>query len=435
MTVKRADRVGPAIFEEISKLLVTKLEDPRLKGITLTKVKMTPDLRIARVNFSLIGGQPQIDAALAGFESARRIIRRAIADAVSLRYLPDLEFFYDPNPAYADKIDGIIREIHHQHRGELQQALDFIDQYDSFVVTAHQNPEGDAIGATLALCSILRKIGKTAHPFNPDPVPAQTAFMPGAKKIIRDVSAIPPIAAVIVVDCGDRDRPGPDFKIFMKDKPVLNIDHHETNTAFGNQNWVDPKASSTGEMIVALAEALDAKIAPDAALCLYTAILTDTGSFHFSNTTARALEAASEMVAAGADPVLAARSYYHAKTAGHLILLADFLGTLSFNPAQTVASAVLTRESYQRAAAGPDASENFINALTDVASVKVAVFYREAGDDEWKVSFRAKGEADVSALAFSFGGGGHKNAAGCTIKGTLEEVQKRVRDAVEMVVG
>jgi bifunctional oligoribonuclease and PAP phosphatase NrnA len=431
MTVKRAERVAPAIFEEISKLLITKLEDPRLKGITLTKVKMTPDLRIARVYFSLIGEPAQIDAAGEAFTSARRIIRRAIGDAIKLRYLPDLEFFYDPNPAYADKIDNLIREIHHQQRGEIEQALAFIAQYDSFVISAHQNPEGDAIGATLGLGAILRKIGKTAQPFNPDPVPLMCAFMPGAKTILHAVADIPPVEAVIVVDCGDPDRTGPEFKAYLKDKPVLNIDHHDTNTAFGSANWVEPQASSTGEMIVTLAGELGAKILPEPALCLYTAILTDTGSFQFSNTSARTLEAAAELVAAGADPERAATYYYHRKSAGYLMLMADFLATLQFNPGATVGEAVLTRQNYERAQAGPDASENFINLILDVASVKIAVFFRERGDDEWKVSFRAKGQADIARIAVSFGGGGHPNAAGCTIKGTLEEVQKRVRETVE----
>jgi bifunctional oligoribonuclease and PAP phosphatase NrnA len=434
MTTKRAERVGPSIFEEISQLLVFKLEAPRLKGVTLTKVNMTADLRLARVNFSLIGDQNKIAGALEAFTRAKGVIRRAIGENITLRYLPDLEFFYDPNPAYADKIDRLIQEIHHQERGDLEQAVAFINTYDSFAVSAHQNPEGDALGATLGLCSILRGLGKTAHAFNPDPVPAIMRFLPGAKSVLHAVSAIPPVDAVIVLDCGDRDRTGADFKQFMKPKPVLNIDHHQTNTAFGEKNWVEPTASSTGEMIVALAEALDAKIGRDAALCLYTAILTDTGSFNFSNTSAGALYAAAEMVEAGAKPEVAAGNYYHAKPAGYLLLLADFLATLSFNPAQTMGEAVLRLASYARTATGPDTSENFINFISDVQTVKVAVCYRENDDGQWKVSFRAKGEVDVAQLASAFGGGGHKNAAGCTIPGTLEEVQKRVREAVEKVI-
>jgi phosphoesterase RecJ-like protein len=316
----------------------------------------------------------------------------------------------------------------------MEQAIEFIRRHRSFALAAHLNPEGDAIGATLGLAHLLRSLGKEAHPFNADGVPAVLRFLPGAQELIRDAAALPKVEAVIVLDAGDADRPGPAFKQFMAGRPVLNIDHHRTNTDFGQVNWVDPSASSTGEMIVVMARAMDAPVSPDAALCLYTAILTDTGSFQFSNTTPRALSAAADMIAAGARPELAADNYYHARPASHLALLALSLATLEFNPAFSRGDAAVTSAMFQKTATGPEAAEGIINMITDVESVRIAVLFRQTGAGEWKVSLRSKGSLDVAALANTHGGGGHKNAAGCKLEGALAEVKKIIREEVEKML-
>lgn len=316
----------------------------------------------------------------------------------------------------------------------MKTAIEFIRAHSSFALSAHQNPEGDAIGAVLGLAAILRALGKTAVAYSRDPVPANCAFMPGAEDITRDPASLAGPQAFIALDCGDLDRTGPDFAAAAAGKPLLDLDHHATNSRFGTVNWVDPEASSTGEMVVRLAAALGVRVPPGAALCLYTAILTDTGSFQFSNVRPASLRAAAEMVEAGAHPEIAADRYYHAKPAAHLLLLARVLSTLELSPDRLYGDATLTSEIFRETGAGPDAAEGIINLITDVETVRVAVLYRQTGADAWKVSLRSKGAVDVAALAQMHGGGGHKNAAGCSVAGSLGEVRARIRGEIELLL-
>jgi phosphoesterase RecJ-like protein len=316
----------------------------------------------------------------------------------------------------------------------MKAAIDFILGHHAFALSAHQNPEGDAIGSLLGLTYILRRLGKTAIPYARDPAPANVAFLPGLDLIVRDPDALHPADAAIALDCGELERTGPEFSRFAAGRPLLNLDHHATNNRFGAANWVDPEASSTGEMIVRLARELKVPAPVEAALCLYTAILTDTGSFQFSNTRPETLRAAADMIAAGARPELAADRYYHAKPAAQVLLLARCLATLELAPDRQWADAAITTEMFRETGAGPDAAEGIINVITDIESVKVAAIYRQTGPSNWKASLRSKGAFDVAALAAGFGGGGHHNAAGCSLPGSLAEVRAAIRRALDLLL-
>ena len=316
----------------------------------------------------------------------------------------------------------------------MKTAIDFIRGHSAFALSAHQNPEGDAIGSLLGLAAILRSLGKTAVAYSRDPVPANCAFLPGTDAIARDAAALVPARAFIALDCGELDRTGPDFLAACAGKPLLNLDHHATNDRFGTVNWVDATASSTGEMIARLAAGLGAVVPADAALCLYTAMLTDTGSFQFSNTRPETLRRAADMLAAGARPELAADRYYHARPAGHVLLLARVLSTLELSPDGRFGDAVITAEMFRETGAGPDAAEGIINVITDVETLRVAAIFRQTGPTDWKVSLRSKGTVDVAALAQQYGGGGHKNAAGCKATGSLHEVRAHFRRAIELLL-
>jgi phosphoesterase RecJ-like protein len=316
----------------------------------------------------------------------------------------------------------------------MDRAIEFIRGHASFALAAHLNPEGDAIGATLGLALILRGLGKSAVAYNGDPLPSSLRFLPGARDMAHDPAALVEMEAVIVLDCGDIDRPGQAFRKFIGARPLLNIDHHRTNTGFGMVNWVEPEASSTGEMIAVMARAMGAQVTPQAASCLYTAILTDTGSFQFSNTTSRALRAAADMVEAGARPEEASENYYHCKPASHLKLLALVMPTLEFNRDLTRGDVSITAAMFEQTGTGPEAAEGLINMIMDVDSVKAAVLFRETGPGKWKASLRSKGQLDVAALANRHGGGGHKNAAGCSLDGSLDQVQMAIRAEVEELI-
>lgn len=316
----------------------------------------------------------------------------------------------------------------------MKKAIEFIRSHSSFALSAHQNPEGDAIGSLLGLTAILRALGKTAVAYSRDPVPANCAFLPGVNAIARAAGALAPARAFIALDCGDLDRTGPDFVVAAAGKPLLNLDHHATNSKFGTTNWVDPQASSAGEMVARLAAGLGAMVPADAALCLYTAMLTDTGSYQYSNTRAETLRRAADMIEAGARPELAADRYYHARPAGHVLLLARALATLELAPDGHFGDATITTEMFRETGAGPDAAEGIINVITDVETLRVAAVFRQTGPTAWKVSLRSKGAVDVAALAAAHGGGGHKNAAGCSATGSIHEVRARFRAAIELLL-
>lgn len=316
----------------------------------------------------------------------------------------------------------------------MKKAAGFLEKYRSFAISAHANPEGDAIGSILGLAHVLEAMGKKAWAYSQDPVPPNLEFLPGADRVIREVADIPEVEAVVCLDCGDIDRPGTAFREFVRGKPLINIDHHGTNSMFGDINWVDPQASSVGEMIVRLAQEMKADVPAAAAINLYTAILTDTGSFQYSNTTPRALAAAADMIAAGAAPEQAAENYYHSRPASHLKMQALVLATLEFNRDCTMGDVVVTEPMFKETGTGPEAVEGLVNIITDARSARVAVLYRQTGPDKWKVSMRSKGEVDVAAVASRHAGGGHRNAAGFSISGTIDEVKGLVRAEIEKIL-
>jgi bifunctional oligoribonuclease and PAP phosphatase NrnA len=314
---------------------------------------------------------------------------------------------------------------------EMKQAIDFIKKYQSFAVTCHINPDGDAAGSILGLAHVLRDMGKTVYVYNRDSISRNLTFLSGIEELIRDIKLVPQVQAAIVLDSGELGRTGEDFEKFSKSVPVLNIDHHETNTKFGDVNWVMPDKSSVGEMLTEMIIEMGEEIGPEAAMSFYTSIITDTGSFQFSNTGAQTLHAAANLVERGADPEKASTEYYHKKPASHLMLLSKCLQTLEFNVDFTRGDLVLTSQIFREASTDGSASDGIINLIMDVETVKVAITYRQLEQKKWKISMRSNGEVDVASFAGMFGGGGHKRAAGCTVLEDLDSVKKQIREEAE----
>ena len=313
----------------------------------------------------------------------------------------------------------------------MKLAIDFIKKYQSFALSCHINMDGDAAGSAFGLAHVLREMGKTVYVYNHDPVPKNLFFLSGIEQLIRDIKLIPQVQACIVLDSGELSRTGEDFEQYAKSKPILNIDHHQTNSNFGDVNWVMPEKSSVGEMITEMVLEMGEEIKPDAALCFYTSIMTDTGSFQFSNTGAKTLHAAGDLVERGADPEAAAKAYYHSKPASHLILLAKCLQTLEFNVDFTRGDLVLNRDIFKETNTDGTASDGIINLINDIESVKIAITYRQLELKKWKISMRSNGEVDVASIAEMHGGGGHKRAAGCVVLGEIDSVKKKIRDEAE----
>jgi phosphoesterase RecJ-like protein len=214
--------------------------------------------------------------------------------------------------------------------------------------------------------------------------------------------------------------------------PVLvNIDHHRTNGGCGDYCLIDPDAAATGMLVYRILTALGVEIGYDVAVNIYVAILTDTGSFHYSNSSPEAFHIAGEMIRRGIDPWAVAEQVYETQSADRLRLLGRVLSSLEITAGGKVASITTMKKDLADFSAGKDSLEGFINYPRSILGVEVAVAFREEGEGEFRVSFRSKGRVDVSAVALAFGGGGHRNAAGCTVRGPFAEVKRKVFGALE----
>jgi bifunctional oligoribonuclease and PAP phosphatase NrnA len=300
-----------------------------------------------------------------------------------------------------------------------------IAAHGSFLVTSHESPDGDAVGSVLALGNHLRRLGKDVTVYLRDPVPDLYAFLPTAPQVVH---AIPdrPFDICFVLDVGEFRRAGDELVNFTRIGKFINIDHHLHCERFGAINLIDPDASATGALIYRIITAAGHEVDYDTAVCIYAAVITDTGSFRYSNANQEAFNIAGEMVARGVNAWTIAEKLYESQPQKRLELLALALATLTVSPRGDVASITVTLDMYEKTGADAELTDGFINYPRSIRGVEVALFFRETKAGEFKVGFRSKGKVNVSALAAELGGGGHHNAAGCTIAGTLDDVRDNV---------
>jgi len=302
------------------------------------------------------------------------------------------------------------------------------------LVASHQNPEGDAIGSALALYHHW-KAEKEIQVFNEDKVPYFLSFLPGVELIKHKLTELKRnFEMVIVVDCANLSRVNDNFSKFIEGRKIINIDHHQTNSNFGMLNLVSAKASSTGEIIFELLKKSGKRLNPETAICLYTAISMDTGSFQYINTSYNSFKTATELVKLGAKPNQIARAVYHSHPPARLLLLCQVLATLKFSKDQKRADLTLSQDMYKKAQASPEMAEGFINYLTSIKGVEVAMLFRQVGKNQYKVTFRSMGKVNVARLAEELGGGGHHQASGATLNGNLEQIKRQIRVRVDNLI-
>ncbi|MEE2775247.1 MAG: bifunctional oligoribonuclease/PAP phosphatase NrnA [Acidobacteriota bacterium] len=303
------------------------------------------------------------------------------------------------------------------------------------LVTSHASPDGDAIGSQLGLARLLRATGKSATVWDAEPVPSIYTGLPGADRVRS--GAEPPAGfpdafdALIVVECPTLERTGLEATLAGK-LPILNFDHHLGNQVYGDVNWVDTAAPAAGEMVLQLSAALHVTLDADTATCLLMALVSDTGSFRFSNATRRAFEAAATLVDAGASPEAVSQRLYESRPEASLRLQGEMLSTLALHAGGRVATATLTQEMYARSAADSSDAEGLIDQPRSIAGVDAVALLREIAGESVKVSLRSRGSsADVERIAKRHGGGGHRNAAGCRLSGELEPVRQQIANELE----
>ena len=306
--------------------------------------------------------------------------------------------------------------------------MEAIKRHKRFLISAHLNPEGDSLCSQLAMKLLLESMGKEAIIVNHDEVPGHYKFLPDIASILTNVKKKIDVDATIVLDCPNMKRLGDVEAIVPKDKPIINIDHHISNERFGTVNWVDDKASSAGEMVYRVFKAMDVEITKEAALYLYIAILTDTGSFNYDNTSNVTHEIAGELLSYGLDPSLVSESVFERRSVEDIRFLGMVLATLKVNKSGDVAYLEITRKMLKDTGADMAKVEGVVNYARSISSVKIAILFKEDlnNHNRINVSFRSKAGVDVNKLAAQFGGGGHTKAAGCALEGTLAEVEKKV---------
>ena len=306
---------------------------------------------------------------------------------------------------------------------EIIAIRDAILQRQRFVITSHARPDGDAIGSQVAMMWALRQLGKEVQMVSADAAPPQFQVFPGVRDIRVSNTVDGQFDAAIVMECGDLSRTGVQgFEKYF----VINIDHHVGNTGYGALNWFDPGSAACGEMVFDLIVSLGVRLTPEIATNIYVTILTDTGGFHFSHITPRTFDICRRCTEAGAAPEAIARAIYDSSTMGRLRLMGAVLHNLEFEGGGRAAVAALTLKLLQETGATHDDADGLINIPLNVKDIDAVVFFKEIAPDDFRVSLRSKGDVDVNRVANAFGGGGHKNAAGCTLNGPYAEVRRKL---------
>ncbi|MGA8540531.1 MAG: bifunctional oligoribonuclease/PAP phosphatase NrnA [Terriglobales bacterium] len=315
----------------------------------------------------------------------------------------------------------------------LDRVLQEIRARRRFVVTSHARPDGDGIGSALALGEILRVMGKDAEVVMHDGVPRIYQNLPFADRVIQ-AGAVPASlgaeGAVILLECDSTRRT---LLEGLEDYFLINIDHHASGRDFADINWIDSSVMATAELVFRLARQACVPVDPDIATCLYTALMTDTGSFMFEGTNEHTFTVGRELVLAGADPALCARHIYFGHSTAKMRLLGAALSNL--HREGPLAWIWVTQEQMTRFGAREEDCEGLVNYALSIGDVQVAIFFRELADGRFRISLRSKGAVNVSSVAEYFGGGGHKCASGCSIDGPLAVAVSRMVDRLRVETG
>lgn len=302
----------------------------------------------------------------------------------------------------------------------LKKIIELIKNNKRFLVTAHMNLEGDALGSELAMYFILKKMKKQVVVVNHDLTPKSYGFLPGVRFIKHSLDKTK-FDVALVLDCSDSFRTGKIKDYFSKARHIVNIDHHISNTSFGDINWIDPTASSASEMIYLLSRELKI-MDKNIALCLYTGIFTDTGSFTYGNTSSRVHKVISELFKYNLSPDKIYYSLHSFCELGDVSFMGRVLSGLKTDPNRKIVWAVIKHWPDK----GYDLTEVIFSVMHYLKEPEVFLLFKKVSKDKVRVNFRSRSRVDVNRVAKFFGGGGHKRASGATIDGSLYSVEKDV---------
>ncbi|MDA1306369.1 MAG: bifunctional oligoribonuclease/PAP phosphatase NrnA [Acidobacteria bacterium] len=312
-----------------------------------------------------------------------------------------------------------------------------IRQHDAFLLTSHARPDGDAVGSMLAMAFALDALGKSVRIVSKDPVPASYLGFPGTERVLV-ADAVPPLdgrspdtEATIVMECGDLARP----EVTGLDRPtVINIDHHIGNTMYGTVNWFDASAAACAEMVADVIDALDVPWTQAIASHLYLGIATDTGGFRHGPISERTFRVCARIAATGVAPAQLSREIFDSFSIGRIRLTGAILNAMELHHQSRLAVLYYDDELLAACGATSDDTDGLVNLPLGAKDVLAVALVRKQNDTQYRVSMRSKGDVSVRSVAVPFGGGGHVNAAACSIQGTRATVTQAVVDAIGAIL-
>lgn len=446
----RMRRVNEAVREIVSAALTTRLADACPGFVTVTGVETSPDLRHAVVFVSVMGDESERERTLEALAEARADLQHEIAEHLRMKYTPKLRFEYDESVDRGMRITEMIHENEQtdeagpepdgpeESMNDRAAIIAHFREDRKFLLTTHENPDGDALGSLVGMNAVLQALGKDTVMFMREdefPLPYEYRYLLAGDQAIHQAPEDLAERTAVFLDCGQFERMDVDF---LRDDSltIVNIDHHHDNTLFGTLNLVEGDASCTAEIVYSLMLELGVELTPFIADALYIALVTDTGRFMYSNTGAAAHRMAADLIDQGGVDVhdVYVRLFENLPF-GKVQLMARALSTLASHDDGLVTSCVLSRADFSETGSEETFSEGIVDFARAVSGTEVGVLLREltaeGREHLSKVSLRSSGDrVDVSAIARSFGGGGHRQAAGATTELAPDEVIEQVCAAV-----
>jgi len=450
----RTNKKNQAILEVLSRLLQVSVKDPRVGFVTINSVKLNRDHSVAQVFWSTLGDDDDRKTSFAGLKKTRGYLMSKLTRTLGLRAAPDLRFVYDDTVAKGLELDTVLDDLAEQGEfktedekkremdlEDLQAPYELIKAIGQSVkvwIVPHFNPDPDAMGSALALSEALELMGRDVTVVSyPDP-PVGFSDLPGFDRVVTSDEAEELFSSekpdtLILVDCHQIDRCGPLEETLDRFENRWCIDHHLVSGRKAPESgWIEARSCSTCTLVHQVIDGLSTASADnedeafeltlDMATNIYAGLISDTGSFRFSNTMPLTFELAHRLSDLGVDTAAVSRNTMHRYRREGVALLQLVLGSFEYHSDGKVLILRATQAMLEETGGSMSDKESFVNIATAVDGVKYIAFMKERGENEWRVSLRVRGEGDVQTLAVRYGGGGHKQAAGCTFNGDADDV-------------
>ncbi len=436
----RSQRVAELIREEIAKLIMRGLKDPRIGFVSVMGVRMSSDLRYANVYVSLYGSESEKKGSLAGLRHSAGWIRREIGKFLRMRYTPEIRFFPDDSLEEVYHLEKVLQVIHEEQKHtpmiklDLQGVLNDLANASSILLTTHENPDGDAVGSLLGLYHLLKLMGKERVAcVMADPVPNIYKNLPGAKQIKAPGGKQPNPDVGVLIDVSSLERVGA-VAPWFENKKLLVIDHHLEEGQPGASGFIDPSYAASGEIVADMFALAGVPLTREAAHCLYVAQITDTGGYRYSNTSVRSHHIAATLLETGLDTAAISSEVFEVMSKPKFELLHRVIDRMRILADGRLAWTYVTARDLSEAKAKKEDTDGLINYARNIEGVEIGVLFNAIEPAVTKVSLRSK-KINAAEFLNAYGGGGHAAAAGATIEKPLEEVQPEMIERLETILG